>query len=423
MWYTHNNTSEPRACGNLCSTYTHPLAHESSNAMHCTYAVLCCAGGIWQQDAEATKSQLRGYLKSSGSVWKLVVGHHPIASFGSHCDFRMANDCKEMSWLEPELQVSWWAWDPCCGCSWAACASSNAACKGRCRSMHSRPDHTCARACSKLSWKLSLTTQASVHALQKHLVHVCRMQRAGVAAYMAGHEHDLQHIVKLTNPNDDNSDPVWPQYVVSGAGSETRVGEKKYYKGKVSARRVEQGESRMLGTLTIEGGCDCSAWQGDMAGARVCPCEALSKLPQLMATHWVCLFQCCCCGARLCTSACSLPSAWLCPQFPPSNASVACPTSHVCSTATAWSTCQMTRALLQCKQAPQSCSCTSTLAASQPHSTLCGSRPKSGWIWCLDRAWLFLHPPPYSNSKQQFHRQHQHQHQQRFTRQHLRPRQ
>lgn len=55
-----------------------------------------------------------------------------------------------------------------------------------------------------------------------------------MAAYMAGHEHDLQHIIKLTNPDDDSSDPVWPQYVVSGAGSETRQGEKKYHKGKVS---------------------------------------------------------------------------------------------------------------------------------------------------------------------------------------------
>lgn len=63
------------------------------------------------------------------------------------------------------------------------------------------------------------------------------MQRAGVAAYMSGHEHDLQHVVKLINPDDDSSEPVWPQHVTSGAGSETRGGEKKYYKGKVSAAR------------------------------------------------------------------------------------------------------------------------------------------------------------------------------------------
>jgi hypothetical protein len=51
---------------------------------------------------------------------------------------------------------------------------------------------------------------------------------------MSGHEHDLQHIVRLSNPDDDSSEPVWPQHVTSGAGSETRDGEKKYYKGKVS---------------------------------------------------------------------------------------------------------------------------------------------------------------------------------------------
>jgi hypothetical protein len=83
---------------------THPLTHSPTHKLLNT-THWCCAGGIWQQDAEATKSQLRGYLKSSGAVWKVVVGHHPIASFGSHCDFRMANDCQQMAWLEPELQV------------------------------------------------------------------------------------------------------------------------------------------------------------------------------------------------------------------------------------------------------------------------------------------------------------------------------
>ena len=59
------------------------------------------------------------------------------------------------------------------------------------------------------------------------------VQSAGVAAYLAGHDHDLQHVVKLSNPDDDTSDPVWPHHVISGAGSETRSGEKQFYKGKV----------------------------------------------------------------------------------------------------------------------------------------------------------------------------------------------
>lgn len=62
------------------------------------------------------------------------------------------------------------------------------------------------------------------------------LQDAGVAAYFAGHDHDLQHNVKLSDPGDDSSDPVWPHHVVSGAGSETRKNEKKSYKGKVGER-------------------------------------------------------------------------------------------------------------------------------------------------------------------------------------------
>jgi hypothetical protein len=66
------------------------------------------------------------------------------------------------------------------------------------------------------------------------LARLLLLQDAGVAAYLAGHDHDLQHNVKLSNPGDDSSDPVWPHHVVSGAGSETRKNEKKSYKGKVS---------------------------------------------------------------------------------------------------------------------------------------------------------------------------------------------
>jgi hypothetical protein len=68
------------------------------------------------------------------------------------------------------------------------------------------------------------------------------VQNAGVAAYLAGHDHDLQHNIKLSNPADDDSDPVWPHHVVSGAGSETRKNEKKNYKGKVrAAGRLRKG--------------------------------------------------------------------------------------------------------------------------------------------------------------------------------------
>jgi len=58
-------------------------------------------------------------------------------------------------------------------------------------------------------------------------------QAAKVAAYLSGHDHNLQHIVKLSDPKDDTSTPLWPQYVVSGAGSETRQDEKEKYSAKV----------------------------------------------------------------------------------------------------------------------------------------------------------------------------------------------
>lgn len=70
------------------------------------------------------------------------------------------------------------------------------------------------------------------HLLARSITHP-DVQDAGVATYLSGHDHDLQHNVKLSYPDDDNSDPVWPHYVVSGAGSETRKNEKKYYKAKV----------------------------------------------------------------------------------------------------------------------------------------------------------------------------------------------
>lgn len=67
---------------------------------------LCGAGGLWEQRPEVTKSQLRSYLAGSNAQWKLVAGHHPIASFGQHCKYAMDADCKQMAWLEPELNVS-----------------------------------------------------------------------------------------------------------------------------------------------------------------------------------------------------------------------------------------------------------------------------------------------------------------------------
>lgn len=62
-------------------------------------------GGILQQNSSQIKEEVRAKLAASKAKWKLAVGHHPIASYGKHCEFSMAGDCQHMEWLETELQV------------------------------------------------------------------------------------------------------------------------------------------------------------------------------------------------------------------------------------------------------------------------------------------------------------------------------
>eukprot|EP00878_Enallax_costatus_P022880 GHUV01024314.1.p1 GENE.GHUV01024314.1~~GHUV01024314.1.p1 ORF type:complete len:373 (+),score=81.50 GHUV01024314.1:129-1247(+) len=64
------------------------------------------AGGIWQQDPDAIRSRLNSSLAASQAKWKFVVGHHPISSFGSHCNYGGEKDCRNLQWLEVELQNS-----------------------------------------------------------------------------------------------------------------------------------------------------------------------------------------------------------------------------------------------------------------------------------------------------------------------------
>jgi hypothetical protein len=51
------------------------------------------------------------------------------------------------------------------------------------------------------------------------------LQDAKVAAYMSGHDHDLQFITRQSDPSVSDSAPVWPAFVVSGAGSSVRNNE------------------------------------------------------------------------------------------------------------------------------------------------------------------------------------------------------
>jgi hypothetical protein len=42
---------------------------------------------------------------------------------------------------------------------------------------------------------------------------------------MSGHDHDLQFIMRQSDPSVSDSAPVWPVFVVSGAGSSVRNNE------------------------------------------------------------------------------------------------------------------------------------------------------------------------------------------------------
>lgn len=63
------------------------------------------AGGLLSQDANATKQQVTQYLQESTAPWKLVVGHHPIYSYGEHCDYKARGDCVDMLYWGYQLQV------------------------------------------------------------------------------------------------------------------------------------------------------------------------------------------------------------------------------------------------------------------------------------------------------------------------------
>lgn len=63
----------------------------------------------------------------------------------------------------------------------------------------------------------------------------CPSQDAGVAAYLCGHDHDLQYITKTAGQQATaTGQPAWPVYVVSGAGSNIRTNEFAQYKARVS---------------------------------------------------------------------------------------------------------------------------------------------------------------------------------------------
>ena len=158
------------------------------------------AGGLAEQDVGALREALLRRLASPATArWRLVVGHHPVASYGEHCKYSMAADCEDMAWLDPLMQV--------CGCESVLCL----------RWLYR------AR-CTKGLWCDETVVRDPPPALH----HACaartstQSKASGVAAYLSGHDHDLQLIQRRSGPG---GSPILPLYVVSGAGSDVRRGE------------------------------------------------------------------------------------------------------------------------------------------------------------------------------------------------------
>ncbi|GAX83740.1 hypothetical protein CEUSTIGMA_g11165.t1 [Chlamydomonas eustigma] len=61
-------------------------------------------GGLSFQDAQLQQIILQSLLQNSSARRKIVVGHHPVKSYGEHCTAPGGSDCDDMSWLHPLLQ-------------------------------------------------------------------------------------------------------------------------------------------------------------------------------------------------------------------------------------------------------------------------------------------------------------------------------
>ncbi|KAG2438465.1 hypothetical protein HXX76_005018 [Chlamydomonas incerta] len=69
--------------------------------------------GFNAQDADSIKAAIQQQLNASyangsaaagGSSWRLVVGHHPVRSYGRHCTQPDAYDCDDMMFIRPWLK-------------------------------------------------------------------------------------------------------------------------------------------------------------------------------------------------------------------------------------------------------------------------------------------------------------------------------
>ncbi|KAF5832626.1 Metallo-dependent phosphatase-like protein [Dunaliella salina] len=62
------------------------------------------SGGVLRQDVYKQFVEIQSLMRNSSATWKLVVGHHPIQSYGEHCNLRGDRDCLDMQFLKPVLQ-------------------------------------------------------------------------------------------------------------------------------------------------------------------------------------------------------------------------------------------------------------------------------------------------------------------------------
>ena len=44
------------------------------------------AGGVASQDPAAQKASIKEFLSNSTAPWHLAIGHHPVRSYGAHCE-------------------------------------------------------------------------------------------------------------------------------------------------------------------------------------------------------------------------------------------------------------------------------------------------------------------------------------------------
>ncbi len=81
----------------------------------CVCVCVSVVGGVATQNASEQIEAITSLLGTSDAKWKLVVGHHPVRSYGDHCKGGRSpgagGDCVDMAFLSPlmnKYQVRLW---------------------------------------------------------------------------------------------------------------------------------------------------------------------------------------------------------------------------------------------------------------------------------------------------------------------------